>query len=163
MSALPPAGESAEAWRTRMATDPTAIVSLADHLLRACGLALRLGNPADPAPLFELQIGLRAIPLSGSGDEPLIRAQQLLDAGAMALSGIAAGCKIAPADIDPMVNELRSTLDRGDETMARHLATQVLAALIQTETLPELTEHPESGIFSSWYDGAMRMRQARWH
>ncbi|MBC7541301.1 MAG: hypothetical protein H7338_01075 [Candidatus Sericytochromatia bacterium] len=162
MSASPPAGENAEAWRQRMSNDPTAIVALADHLLRTCGLSIRMGNAVDPAAFYELQSGLRQVPPGSPADAPLLRAQQLLDGGAMALSGIISGNRIAPADIDPMLGEIGAAMDRGDESLARNMAPQVLASLIQTEIIPELVNQPDSGVFSCWFEAAMRIRQARW-
>lgn len=162
MSAPPTGGESAELWRDRLNTDPTAIVALADHLLRTCGLALRLGSQVDPMPLFEMQTALQAVPAGSPADEPLIRARMLLDGGAMALAALVAGKFVATDDLPALTAELVAAMGKGDESLSRQMAPAILAGLVTTPTLPTLPELPESGLLSCWFDAAMRMRQARW-
>jgi hypothetical protein len=162
VSAPPPAGESAELWRERLNTDPTAIVALADHLLRTCGLAIRLGSPVDPVPLFEMQTALQVIPPGSPADEPLIRARQLLDGGAMALSALVTGKIVGTDELPAITAEIVAAMGKGDENLARQMAPALLAGVVATPTLPALPEIPEPGILSCWFDAAMRMRQARW-
>jgi hypothetical protein len=163
VSAPPTAGgEQADVWRERLHTDPTAIVALADHLLRTCGLAIRLGSPVDPAPLFEMQSALQGVPTGGPADEPLIRARQLLDGGAMALSGLVSGKAVAAAELPAMTAEMVAAVARGDDNLVRNLAPALLAGVVNTEALPPLPEIPDTGLLSCWFEAAMRIRQSRW-
>jgi hypothetical protein len=163
VSATPPSGEQAEIWRERLNTDPTAIVALADHLLRACGMAIRLGGPVDPAPLFEMQTALQGMPTGGPADESLIRARQLLDGGAMALSGLASGKSVAAGELPAITAEMLAASAKGNDSLVRNMAPALLAGIVAVEQLPALPEIPDAGLLSCWFDAAMRMRQARWH
>lgn len=162
VSAPPTGGENAEIWRERLNSDPTAIVALADHLLRTCGLAIRLGTPVDPMPLFEMQTALQGIPPGSPADEPLVRARQLLDGGAMALAALVSGKTVATGDLAAIAAELVAAMGKGDENLARQMAPALLAGLVNSQTLPTLPDIPESGLLTCWFDAALRMHQARW-
>jgi hypothetical protein len=158
----PSGGENAEVWRERLNADPTAIVALADHLLRTCGLAIRMGSSVDPAPLFEMQSALRGIPAGTPADEPLVRARQLLDGGAMALSALVTGKLVGVDELPGLSAEIIAAMAKGDESYGRQMAPALLAGIVNAPTLPELPEIPETGVLSCWFEAAMRMRQARW-
>ena len=161
MNAPPPSGDEAKVWRQHLRQDANALVALADNMLRNCGQALRVGIPVDPLPLAEMAGGLAAMPAEAAPEDAVLRAQLLLDGGALALGGMATAAALVPERLPSLVHQAVDALDRGDEEEARRLASPLLGAIIQMPDLPVLPDIPTDCLLDAWADAAGRIRQAR--
>lgn len=145
-----------------MNSDPMAVVALADHLLRTCGMAMRTGGGTDPAPLFEMLHGLGQMPADLSDNASMQRARQLLDGGGLALSGLPQASRIAIDQLPSIQAEISGAIAKGDEPLARSLAAPFLGTLLTLAQRPELPPVDDESMLAGWLDAVARIRQARW-